>query len=157
MPTDVRFDKLDDFRYRGSASSHTTTGYRNIFSRYSIGKLANLLFAQTLQQRMDAEGVPLISTSVHPGTVYTQVARELFPAWFQPVWWLLSTTPAQGAVPSLYLATAQEIKQDPAKFKGLYYDESCKPATPSARARDPKLAQDLWTLSEEAVAKYIAS
>jgi NAD(P)-dependent dehydrogenase (short-subunit alcohol dehydrogenase family) len=156
MPPDVYFDKLDDFKFRGSKPSPNGAGIRNLFSRYAVSKLANLLFAKSLQQHMDAENIPIISTSLHPGFVYTKGSAGIFPGWMEPVSWLLGSSPAQGAAPGLYLATAPDVKKDPRSFKGLYFDTSCKAVTTSALARDPQMAENLWKLSEEAVAEYTA-
>jgi hypothetical protein len=62
---------------------------------------------------------------------------------------------SKGALPVLYLASAPEIKRDPAKYKGLYCNPSCKAETPSAPARDEQLARNLWKTSEKAVAAYV--
>jgi retinol dehydrogenase-12 len=52
--------------------------------------------------------------------------------------------PATGARTSVYLASSPEV----AATTGAYFVK-CKPAKPSALARDPAAAARLWTLSEE--------
>jgi NAD(P)-dependent dehydrogenase (short-subunit alcohol dehydrogenase family) len=44
---------------------------------YSYTKLANILHAKELQKRLDAENVPIIVTSVHPGLVFTGKSSSL--------------------------------------------------------------------------------
>jgi hypothetical protein len=41
-----------------------------------LGKLANILFTKELQKRFNAEGVPAISISLHPGEVKTGEAHS---------------------------------------------------------------------------------
>jgi hypothetical protein len=59
-----------------------------------------------------------------------------------------SITPEQGADSLIWLATSPEA----AKFKGEYVSKR-RPAIPSRQALDPKLAADLWTLSEKLCAE----
>ena len=40
-----------------------------LWGSYGQSKLENILFAQELQRRADATGVPLTVTSLHPGAV----------------------------------------------------------------------------------------
>ena len=50
----------------------------------------------------------------------------------------------QGALTSVYCATAPEVAQE----TGLYYDQ-CHAKTPSRVARDATLAAELWKHSEQ--------
>jgi hypothetical protein len=52
--------------------------------------------------------------------------------------------PATGAETSVYLASSPDV----AGVTGGYFVK-CKPAKPSALARDQRAAARLWTLSEE--------
>ena len=107
---------------------------------------------------MDAENIPIISTSLHPGLITTEGQAGLSFGLLGPVWWLMKTffsgSPEKGAVPSLYLATAEEVREKKEEFAGRYFDPSLKVVTPSKLASDPKLASNLWKLSEETVAKW---
>lgn len=40
-------------------------------------KQANILFTKELQRRFDEEGIPIICTSLHPGTVNTGMSSSL--------------------------------------------------------------------------------
>ena len=44
---------------------------------YGQSKLENILFTQELQRRADAAGVPIVATSLHPGAVNTDLARNM--------------------------------------------------------------------------------
>jgi hypothetical protein len=57
-------------------------------------------------------------------------------------------TPEQGADSLIWLATSPEA----ASLKGQYISNR-RPVSPSKQAMDPKLAADLWTLSEKLCAE----
>jgi retinol dehydrogenase 12 len=59
-----------------------------------------------------------------------------------------SSTPEQGADSLIWLATSPEATS----FKGEYVSKR-RPVTPQRQALDPKLAADLWTLSERLCAE----
>ncbi|MBN8638515.1 MAG: SDR family oxidoreductase [Anaerolineae bacterium] len=124
---------------------------------YGQSKLANLLFSFELQRRSDAAGWTLLSIAAHPGISRTELIpngagsnsrsgllrRFLGPLLFQPA--------AQGALPTLYAATAPE-----AKGGGYYGPDSLgetrgfpKAANIPAPALDVNIAARLWTVSEE--------
>lgn len=87
---------------------------------YGQAKLANLMFALELQRQSDVHGWGIKSLASHPGVSRTNllitgagrwsfagVMRRFFPFLFQPQ--------AQGALPTLYAATAPDAKA------GAYY------------------------------------
>jgi hypothetical protein len=59
-----------------------------------------------------------------------------------------SSTPEQGADSLIWLATSREA----AAITGEYVSKR-RPPTPQKEALDPKLASDLWTLSEKLCAR----
>ncbi len=161
MMPELSFTLPSDFTYPGAAPSPPDhTGFRNQTSRNAVSQTANILFASELQRRMDAENVPIISTSLSPGLTATEGQARITMGWLGPLWWLIKTfmsrSPEKGAVPSLYLAVGTEARAEPDKFKGLYFKENCKAVAPSKLASDPKVARALWELSEETVKKWTA-
>jgi len=134
IPATMKFDKLDDLRYPG-VSSPNYTGMRDLFSRYAMSKLANVLFGFELQRRLDAEHIPIISTSCNPGGTNTDGGMSVWPVWMRPIMSRIFAPAAKGALPVLYLASAPEVKLDSKKYKGLYYNPSCKVEKPSALVR----------------------
>ena len=157
IPPDVCFDKPDDYRYHGQWPSPERTGMQNQMSRYALSKLANILFCEELQRRLDAKQVPIISLTTNPGGVNTEGDMSVWPVWMRPVMSRTFVAPSKGTVPILYLATAPEIKQNPTKYKALYYERSCKSAAPSTLTQHVEVARNLWQTSEEAVKGYIIS
>lgn len=126
------------------------------YATYAQSKLACLMFAIELQRRSEAEGWGIQSMAAHPGISVTElVARgpgldsEQGQAWasnrenFQ--------TAAQGAIPTLYAATAPEARG------GSYYgptgpNEMNGPlglAAVPAAAADAEAASRLWAVTEE--------
>ena len=121
---------------------------------YAQSKIACLMFALELQRRSDAGGWGITSIAAHPGVSRTNlllntpggsgaagVARKLLGFLFQPVW--------QGALPTLFAATAPEAKA------GGYYGPDRLGETRGypaeahipAPAREPETLRLLWTES----------
>jgi NAD(P)-dependent dehydrogenase (short-subunit alcohol dehydrogenase family) len=119
--------------------------------RYAQSKLANLLFSYELQRRLEAARRSTISVACHPGIADTELPRYL-PGPLKaatPIMSPLFNTAAQGAWPTLYAATGEDIK-------GGEYLGPCKrleTAGPAVRARstrksrDQQLAARLWDMS----------
>jgi len=125
------------------------------FKAYSQSKLAMLMFALELQRRSDAAGWGLTSNAAHPGYARTdlmangpgasgllwQINKLLLP--------LISQSAAEGALPTLFAATAPE-----AKAAGYYgpngFYELKGPPVPAKimpQAKDAAAAARLWDVS----------
>ncbi len=111
---------------------------------YPLSKLANVLFTAELARRLAGTGVT--ANCAHPGFVRTALGRDVTGPLGALVRLALRFVPgpATGARTSVYLARSPEV----AGLSGGYFVK-CKPAQPSALARDPQAAARLWTLSEE--------
>ena len=121
---------------------------------YATSKLANILFTKELQRRLTGTGVT--ANCFEPGMVRTQFGGfgsdqgfllNLVYALAKP----FSVTPEQGADSLVWLATSAEA----ASLKGEYVSKR-RPITPQKQALDPKLAADLWTLSERLCSEVAA-
>ncbi|MEC3887518.1 SDR family oxidoreductase [Xanthomonas campestris] len=123
---------------------------------YAQSKLACLMFAFELQRRSDAAGWGIRSIAAHPGVAVTElVARGPGLDSEQGRQWSAMRahlqTAAQGAVPTLYAATAPDAKG------GAYYgptgpNEFAGPlgvATVPAPASDAAAAARLWAITEQ--------
>lgn len=132
-----------------------STGAYEPMATYAQSKLACLMFAFELQRRSEAGGWGIQSMAAHPGVAVTElVARG--PGLDSPQGRQWSSnranfqTAAQGAIPTLYAATAATAQG------GIYYgptgpNEMAGPlglATVPAIARDAATAARLWELSE---------
>ncbi len=115
----------------------------NSLQAYSDSKLANVLFTYELARRLEGTGVAV--NALHPGVVYTGIAREL-PRVLQAVIGLFLLSPEKGAATSIYLASSPQVEG----ATGGYYVK-CAPARSSPLSHNPELAAKLWEVSEERV------
>src|SRR5690606_4525640 len=128
----------------------------NPFAAYAQTKLATLMFAFELQRRSTLHGWGIQSMAAHPGVAVTElIARgpgldsEFGRNWAKDREKYHSA--AQGALPTLYAATAPEAQA------GAYYgpvgeEEKRGPlglATVPPAAQDADAAARLWTLAEQ--------
>lgn len=124
---------------------------------YADSKLANLLFAFELQRRAESHAAPLTSTAAHPGLAQTNLmlspdglgANALMRGVRHSVGRLMFQPAAAGAHPTLYAAGVAA----PGSYSGPQWPGGMRgpagPARPSRTAQDPRLAAQLWDLSEE--------
>jgi NAD(P)-dependent dehydrogenase (short-subunit alcohol dehydrogenase family) len=113
---------------------------------YGQSKLANILFAKALAQRLAGTGVT--SNALHPGVVATGFGKN-DPGWMRWVVRLgapFMLSPARGAATTLYLATAPEVEG----VTGEYFARS-RVARPTAAAEDAAAAERLWEISARLV------
>ncbi len=124
-------------------------GRYNATLAYGQSKVANLLFARELARRLDAAGHGVVSVAAHPGSTRTELQRHS--GSMRSLVRVFSQEPADGALPTLYAATA------PAVGGGDYFGPQrafgCLgppgPARSSPYSRNPAVARRLWELSEE--------
>lgn len=125
--------------------------------RYSVSKAANVLFMQELQQKLDEQGLLILSISVHPGEVATAGVMASNPAIIRFIARLSFLTPNQGAASPLFAATASEIRQDYMKYKGKGLLPIGKVAAPHAVTQDKAQVKGLWeNTTKEVNAQLIA-
>jgi NAD(P)-dependent dehydrogenase (short-subunit alcohol dehydrogenase family) len=120
---------------------------------YGQSKLANLLFAQMLEAKLEQAHAATIAVAAHPGGARTELNRHM-PIWFRGRSWGLArpiTHPADIGALSVVRAAV-----DPAVAGGSYVgpdgwqEFTGYPVVlrPSERARDPELQRRLWQESE---------
>ena len=121
----------------------------NRTAAYGQSKLANLLFTYELQRRFAARGIDAIAVAAHPGWTATNLQSHtgLF-SFFNPVF---AQKPEMGALPTLYAATAADVKGgDYYGPNGLFQMRGYPEKVGSnARSHDEAVAQRLWKVSEE--------
>jgi NAD(P)-dependent dehydrogenase (short-subunit alcohol dehydrogenase family) len=111
---------------------------------YPLSKLLNILFTLELARRLAGTGVT--ANCLHPSFVRTALGRNVTGVLGGVVQLVTSFRPgpAISARTSVYLASSPGV----ADVAGGYFVK-CKPAEPSALARDSQAAARLWALSEE--------
>jgi WW domain-containing oxidoreductase len=120
-------------------------GY-SAFRAYGQSKLANVLFANGLNQRL---GNGATANSLHPGVIGTNLARHMNPLLAGVMGLFMvpfSKSVAQGAATQCYVATSAEL----AGVAGKYFAD-CHEARTNPLASDRHLADRLWKVSEELV------
>ena len=125
---------------------------------YGQSKLANVMFALELQQRLEAEGSTVRSLAAHPGVARTNLQPASVSAsgsWLEPLAYSLMgplfQSAAMGALPQLYAATAPDARPGghyaPDQWGGMRGWPT--EARPAPAALDPQQRQRLWQVSEE--------
>ena len=111
---------------------------------YGNSKLYNILFTKELANRLTDTNVT--ANCLHPGVVASNFAQS--GSWIMKTLFtigkLFFVSPKKGAETSIYLATSPEVENT----NGAYFRNK-KVATPSATARDPEAAKELWNISEK--------
>ena len=103
------------------------------YSSYAVSKLANVLFAYELAERLGGTGVT--SNCLHPGVIGTKLLRASFTVG--------GASTADGADTLIYLATSPDVQAT----SGKYYQE--KKETPSSPPTyDLELWKKMWEVSE---------
>jgi NAD(P)-dependent dehydrogenase (short-subunit alcohol dehydrogenase family) len=123
---------------------------------YGQSKLACLMFALELQRKSDTAGWGITSLAAHPGVSRTDLipngaGANSFTGRLRKYLWFLFQSPAQGALPTLYAATAPSVQG------GGYYGPHKLSETRGfpAEAKIPpqalelETASRLWKISED--------
>ncbi|KAF1797113.1 hypothetical protein V8B55DRAFT_1379351 [Mucor lusitanicus] len=145
-----------DFDNLNAEKSYSPSG------AYGQSKFANILFAKELQRRFDAEGVDIIVTSLHPGTVVTNLGRQLDLSGVLDSFrqarsvFALAKEAANyknikaGVSTTIYCCVSPDAK------KGEYYSNNAiSKTTLNEQADNKEMAKQLWDLSEKLVAKAL--
>lgn len=117
-----------------------TTATLTGFPEYAVAKLANILFAKALGQRLEGSGVT--TYALHPGVVASDVWRSV-PWPLDRLLKLFMISTEEGAATTLYCATEPALGTQ----SGRYY-EDCKEKRPTRLAQDGALAERLWQETE---------
>eukprot|EP00455_Lapot_gusevi_P021755 TRINITY_DN2274_c0_g1_i1.p1 TRINITY_DN2274_c0_g1~~TRINITY_DN2274_c0_g1_i1.p1 ORF type:complete len:198 (-),score=59.88 TRINITY_DN2274_c0_g1_i1:43-636(-) len=121
------------------------------FGTYGESKLANLLFARSLSNRIQASGDNVSVISVHPGAVRTNIGYNRT-NWFMkavfylftPVRYLLMKSAKEGAQSLIHASVGHEWENS----HNIYLVD-CEPTPVAPQARDEEAAEELWRLSEK--------
>jgi NAD(P)-dependent dehydrogenase (short-subunit alcohol dehydrogenase family) len=116
---------------------------------YGQSKLANLLFAYELQRRLEQAGADTIVAAAHPGWTATNLQKDA--GLFRLLNPVIAMKPWQGALPTLYAATAPDVQGGdyfgPGGFQEMRGYPRKVESTPVSH--DTELAARLWQASEE--------
>lgn len=120
---------------------------------YSKSKLANMLFTKELGKRLNGSGVTV--NCCNPGAVATDISRNLVTGKesnfqngvFNVLKKIFFKSAKSGAQPTIRLALDPSIQGK----SGDYYFDVGKAASVMRKAKDPKVMEWLWNISEELV------
>ena len=141
-------------RYGEFGSQPVLHSWTHVVTAYS--KLANVLYASELQQRLSAEGLPITVMSLHPGASNTFSRRPAFVriSWLVEAFtYFLLDHPDVAAYTSAFAAASPAVSQHADKYKGAYLDPVGVIATPSEAGRSDALARELWAAIETFLAE----
>jgi len=116
----------------------------NKYKAYGQSKLANVLFTKELQRRLVDNNINIITVSLHPGGVNTDLIRHMPLINFGWLVKYIFKTPLEGAQTSLYCSLSDEVTP------GAYY-EDCKLKKATMPKGKPNIALDLWKTSEKVI------
>lgn len=116
---------------------------------YEMSKLCNVLFTRELAKKL--EGTNVTANCLHPGIVDTDLMRHMgvvssfFGKIFvYPFLWIFTKKPEAGAQTTLFCALDPALE----KVTGEYFAD-CKKTEVTDQAKDDKMAEWLWKLSEK--------
>jgi NAD(P)-dependent dehydrogenase (short-subunit alcohol dehydrogenase family) len=129
---------------------------------YAQSKLANLLFTYELQRRLESAGKAAISVACHPGYAATNLqatgprmaGSRVMEAIMEIGNRLFSQSAAMGALPTLYAATAPEVRGADYIGPDGFMENTGHPrkTASTTRSHDRDAARRLWQMSEELTA-----
>ncbi|KAG9142593.1 hypothetical protein Leryth_011687 [Lithospermum erythrorhizon] len=137
----INFDKINDKRRYSDKKA------------YGQSKLANILHANELSRRLQAEKANITVNSVHPGLIMTNLFKHSatlmgFLKLFSFFMW--KNVP-QGAATTCYVALHHQLKDS----TGKYFND-CNEYKPSKLAKNEDLAKKLWDFSNKLIDSALA-
>lgn len=124
------------------------------FAAYSQSKLANLMFALDLNEKLEASNHSTIAVAAHPGVARTSLGRHLNKILYfllLPLFYLITHSAKKGALPTVMAALDPNVKggdyfgpQGRREMKGPPGRAEIAPQT-----LDTEVRRRLWEVSEE--------
>ncbi|XP_048005778.1 retinol dehydrogenase 11-like isoform X2 [Leguminivora glycinivorella] len=129
--------------------NYETTKYDPL-TAYCRSKVANVLFARALSQKLRDYNIANVSTySLHPGVISTEIGRHFSDTYFPGTTWIFdnilswfSKSPRCGAQTSIYCALDEKC----ADQSGLYYSD-CAVKASSKYSQNYANAEELWNVT----------
>lgn len=124
------------------------------FQAYAQSKLANLMFALDLNEKLKSAGKSTIAVAAHPGVARTNLGRHFNKILYflmLPLFYAITHSAAKGALPTVMAALDPNVKG------GDYYGPQSKremkgppgPASIAPQTLDRDVRDKLWAISEE--------
>jgi NAD(P)-dependent dehydrogenase (short-subunit alcohol dehydrogenase family) len=122
---------------------------------YQQSKLANAIFGLELDRRLRAAGSPVVSVLAHPGYSATNLQSTgptgIMKAFLAVGNRVLAQNAEQGALPTLYAATAQDVEGGEYYGPNGFQEMRGRPTKVNviAEGTDPANGRKLWEVSEK--------
>ncbi|KAF8880457.1 hypothetical protein CPB84DRAFT_1687570 [Gymnopilus junonius] len=117
-------------------------------SRYSVSKLATILFSNALQRKLAPTSI--ICITLHPGIVNTSLASHLsYPRIAGFLTWVFFKAPDEGAYNTCFAAASPIVRESADEFKGAYLVPVGKKVDTSPIAQKVDVQDDLWKTTED--------
>ncbi|KAH8097019.1 NAD-P-binding protein [Cristinia sonorae] len=149
LSDDIRFRNREDF------NDEHTGGFSPALKRYGRSKLANILFTRQLQSDFDAKNVPIITLSLHPGTINTEGNKNIINRqnWFlRPILAFISNIflpdANNGAYTQVFAAVSPIVRQQADKYKGAFLMPPAVISKTNKPGESKELAKELWETTE---------
>lgn len=148
---------LSSIAHRGASidfdNLHGSKGYKAM-RFYGQSKLANLLFARELDNRLKSHGIQTISVACHPGISNTNLfnlGKGETPKYLKGLMKLFSQPAAMGALPTIYAATDDSLTGGEYIGPDGRGNRKGYPAieNPAPGVFNKETMSRLWTVSEE--------
>ncbi|KAL0958395.1 hypothetical protein HGRIS_000536 [Hohenbuehelia grisea] len=138
-------------RFRNKEDFNVTYNWRPMagFLRYCHSKFPIIPWTKELQRRFDAENTLITCIALHPGGVDTFSQNWPLPRISTWLVRLAISPPEEGAFTTLFAAASPQVASDKEQYKGQYLEPIGKLSKPSKLAEDPKLADELWTTTQD--------
>ncbi|PCH43635.1 NAD(P)-binding protein [Wolfiporia cocos MD-104 SS10] len=152
-PSSVQFASLDEI--------NTDLGP---MQQYARSKLANILFIKfgLIERVFGPSNDRILALATHPGAVHTEQQNQFKEAYgtlagtvMKHVTTPFMRAPDQGSLSTLWAATCEKVEQHSAQWNGAYVTDPGEKSRESDLARDPKLGENLWKLSEQLVKEKV--
>ncbi|KAF8906838.1 hypothetical protein CPB84DRAFT_1769802 [Gymnopilus junonius] len=145
LDPNIKFSEVNDFNHE------FTSDFYPDWSRYSVTKLACVLFSRELQRRLDDLRVPILSIPIHPGEINTFADRTPWPVLANIVMELFFMRPEPGSYTSCFAAASPLVRNFPTKYKYTYLEPVGSIGEMSENAKRDGLALELWETSEKII------
>ncbi|KAJ8088004.1 short-chain alcohol dehydrogenase [Marasmius tenuissimus] len=119
----------------------------DLLELYNQSKFANVVVAKEFARRYGDQGI--VSTSLHPGLIVTNLGRDMNPTVVKIVGYL-SYTADKGALTTLYAATAPES----ADANGKYFLPWGRIGNPHPGTQDVETGRKLWEWLESETSRF---
>jgi hypothetical protein len=114
---------------------------------YSQSKLANILFAQELNERLKNDNIPITVNSLHPGVINTELGRDFgkfAKALMYTIGYFFMKSIPQGAATTVYCTVSGDLKG----VGGKYFSD-CNLAVPIEYCKNVDYQKKFWDVSEK--------